>query len=149
MDGGDWLHATSKRPSSKLPTTFHGHTESLVLILLGGVLWKLFPLVFPSGFPDHIGTTLWPVRPPISTRHTEPLFPRWHNTKPPSEVPDHLGPGGWLRGVQAFPVAPAEPLHAGVSCHFQNILFPLPHSCFLLLSLKWVLIQCYTGLPPA
>lgn len=55
--------ATSKRPSSALHTPLRGHTGFFVLILPSWILWKLFfPLVFPSGFLDHIGTTLWPVK---------------------------------------------------------------------------------------
>lgn len=42
-----------------------------------------------------------------------------------------------------------EPIHAGVSSQFQNILFPLPHARFLLLSPKMVSRPCYTGFSPA
>lgn len=57
------------------------------------------------------------------------FFQWWHKTKPPREVLDHPGQGA---GYLVSRPSSLEPIHAGVTGQFQNILFPLPHARFLL-----------------
>lgn len=106
-DGRGQLRATSKQPPSKLHTTFQGHTGSSVLTALSWVLQKLFSSpVSPSGFPDHTGTTLWPMK----TSDLNRWRGGWHTVKPSREGPAHRGQGVRVTGAQTLPSATLEPI---------------------------------------